>query len=69
MSVLQIIVVTICTIVVILEISADVYAIVWSVYDRKKPCYRCQYYRAISRHSPCETCGVKHEGWAEESGT
>lgn len=69
MNILQIIVVIIFTIVAILEISADVYAIMWSVYDHKKPCYSCQYHRAISRHSPCELCGVKHACWVERDET
>lgn len=66
MNILQIIAVTIFAIVAMLEISADVYAIVWKVYDRKKPCYGCQYHRAVSRWAPCELCGVKHECWVED---
>ena len=40
MSILRIIVVTIFTIVSMLEISADIYTIVWKVYDRKKTMLR-----------------------------
>lgn len=61
MNVLQIIVVTIYTIVAAFYFFTEIYAIVWRVYDRKKPCCRCQYHRAVSRYSPCEICGVKHE--------
>lgn len=66
MNILKIILVAICIIVVGFYFFTEIYAIVWRNYDRKKPCHRCQYHGAISRHAPCEICGAKHELWVEE---
>ena len=39
--------------------------LLWMHYDNKKPCHMCRYHGAVSRHAPCDTCGIKHEYWEE----